>query len=64
MADQWPQTYFSLTLNLSLIAAMKNEGQWMIDNGMTAEKETPDFYNYIYTDGLKGVKPEAVNIVH
>ncbi len=63
MAEQWRQIYFSLSLNLSLIAAMKNEGQWMIANGLTTEDETPDFYNYIYVDGLKALRPEAVNIV-
>jgi hypothetical protein len=30
---------------------------------MTREKEVPDFMNYIYVDGLKAVKPEAVNII-
>ncbi len=30
---------------------------------LTNEKPVPDFLNYIYLDGLKAVKPEAVSII-
>lgn len=60
----WPQNQFSLSLDQSLIAAMEGEARWMIKNLMTAEKEVPNFVQYIYVDGLKAVKPEAVNIIH
>jgi len=35
----------------------------MIRNNLTNEKTVPDFGNYIYTDGLKAIRPEAVNII-
>jgi hypothetical protein len=35
----------------------------MIDNNLTRERTIPDFLNYLYIDGLKRVKPEAVNII-
>jgi ABC-type nitrate/sulfonate/bicarbonate transport system substrate-binding protein len=63
METLWSQNQFSLSLDQALIATMEDEARWMITNNMTTEKEVPDFLNYIYLDGLKAVKPEAVNII-
>ena len=49
----WQQNVFSLTLDQSLITAMEDEARWMISNGLTREKQIPDFLNYVYVDGLK-----------
>jgi ABC-type nitrate/sulfonate/bicarbonate transport system substrate-binding protein len=56
MAELWPQYRFSLSLDFSLIIAMNDEAHWMMNNSITTEKTSPDFYNYIYVDGLKAVK--------
>jgi NitT/TauT family transport system substrate-binding protein len=63
MNSVWSENQFSLSLDQSLITAMEDEARWMIKNKMTTEKQVPDFTNYIYVDGLKAVKPEAVNII-
>jgi NitT/TauT family transport system substrate-binding protein len=63
IASIWPQHQFTLSLDQTLIVAMKDEAQWMINNNLTSEKTIPDFMNYIYIDGLKAVKPEAVSII-
>jgi len=63
IATVWSQNQFSLSLDQSLILAMEDEARWMIKNSLTKEKQVPDFLNYIYTDGLKAIKPEAVNII-
>ena len=59
----WPRYQFALSLDLSLITAMEDEARWMIRSKMTTAKKVPDFANYIYADGLKGIKPEAVNMI-
>jgi len=60
----WSRNQFSLSLDQSLITAMEDEARWMIKNKLTSKKQgVPDFMNYIYIDGLKAVKPEAVNII-
>jgi NitT/TauT family transport system substrate-binding protein len=59
----WSQNQFSLSLDQALILAMEDEARWMIKNNLTSEKQVPDFVNYIYVDGLKTVKPEAVKII-
>jgi NitT/TauT family transport system substrate-binding protein len=63
METVWSQNQFSLSLDQSLVTAMEDEARWMISNQMTTEKRVPDFLNYIYEDGLKAIKPEAVNII-
>jgi NitT/TauT family transport system substrate-binding protein len=63
ISSVWPRHRFSLSLDQTLTVAMKDEAQWMIDNNLTKEKIVPDFMNYIYPDGLKAAKPEALNIV-
>jgi NitT/TauT family transport system substrate-binding protein len=59
----WPRYQFALSLDQALILAMEDEARWMIKNNLTSGKQVPDFMNHIYIDGLKAVKPEAVNII-
>ena len=63
MATIWPQHQYSVTLDQSLITAMEDEGRWMIDNNLTNERQLPNFLDSVNEDGLKTVKPEAVNII-
>jgi NitT/TauT family transport system substrate-binding protein len=59
----WSKNHYGLSLDQSLIAAMEDEARWMINTGLTSEKQIPDFVDYIHIDGLKAIKPEAVNII-
>ncbi len=63
MATIWPQHQYSLTLDQSLITAMEDEGRWMIENNLIREKQLPNFLDSVHEDGLKAIKPEAVNII-
>lgn len=63
MAKVWSQQQTSVTLDQSLITAMEDEARWMIKNDLTNQRQVPDFVNYLYTDGLKVTKPDAVNII-
>ncbi len=58
----WSDYRFSLSLDLALITAMRDEAQWMINNKLTNQTQVPDFTSYIYTDALKLVKPDSVTI--
>ncbi|MGE5838514.1 MAG: nitrate ABC transporter substrate-binding protein, partial [Deltaproteobacteria bacterium] len=59
----WPRYQFALSLDQSLITAMEAEARWMIKNNLTNQRQVPDFLKYIYEDGLKAAKPEAVTII-
>ena len=63
IAKVWGDNLFSLSFDQGLIAAMEDEARWMIKNNLTQERIIPDFTNYIYIEGLKSVKPEAVRII-
>jgi NitT/TauT family transport system substrate-binding protein len=63
VARVWSELQFSIFLDQALILALEDEARWMIKNNLTKEKQVPDFLNYIYADGLKAVKPKAVNII-
>lgn len=63
MAQVWSEYQFSLSLHQSLITAMEDEARWMIGNGLTEGKDIPDFLRHVYVDGLKKVKPEAVDVI-
>ncbi len=63
ISKAWGENQFSLSLDQSLITAMEDEARWMIKNKLTSQKKIPDFMNYIYVNGLKAVKPEAVKII-
>jgi NitT/TauT family transport system substrate-binding protein len=60
---EWANHNFLLSLDQSLITAMRNEAQFMINNNLTSQTQIPDFTDYIYTDALEAVKPDAVNII-
>ncbi|MDQ5986693.1 MAG: NrtA/SsuA/CpmA family ABC transporter substrate-binding protein [Syntrophus sp. SKADARSKE-3] len=59
----WSENRFSLSLDQPLITALEDEARWMIGNRLVTEKTVPDFLDYIYPDGLKAVKPDAVSII-
>lgn len=63
MDTVWRQNRFSLSLDQSLIAAMEDEGRWMIANNMTNATAIPDFRHYIDTTALEQVRPDAVRIL-
>jgi NitT/TauT family transport system substrate-binding protein len=61
--DVWSRNDFTLSLNQPLITALRDEAQFMINNNLTNQTQIPNFVNSIYTDALRAVKPESVNII-
>jgi ABC-type nitrate/sulfonate/bicarbonate transport system substrate-binding protein len=63
MEAVWKRNQFSLTLDQSLIAAMEDETRWLIQNDLTTQTSVPDFVGYVWGEGLRAVRPEAVNLI-
>ena len=59
----WESFLFEITLEQSVLLGLEDEAQWAIDIGVT-NKSVPNYLNYINFDGLKKLKPEAVNVFH
>jgi sulfonate transport system substrate-binding protein len=61
--DIWAGTSFAVTLDQPLLLAMEDESRWAISKGLTKARQAPNYLEFIYLDGLKPVKPEAVRIL-
>jgi NitT/TauT family transport system substrate-binding protein len=59
----WSNYQFTVSLDQSQIIAMQDESIWVIQNNLTNATTVPNFINYLYTNGLESVKPNAVNII-
>ena len=59
----WGDYQYSVGLDQSFVLLMQEEGRWLIRNNLTNAASIPDFLTFIYADGLKAVKPQAVNLL-
>lgn len=59
----WHSHNFRLSLDQQLVLAMEDAAKWQVLKGSVKEK-IPNFLNFIYPDGLKAAKPEAVSVIH
>lgn len=59
----WPQVSLKVTLNQSSILIMEDISRWAINEKLTTEKKVPNTLEYIYSKGLKSLKPQAVDII-
>jgi NitT/TauT family transport system substrate-binding protein len=56
-------SYFSISLEQSLIVELEDQTRWAIKSGLTSRPDMPNYYDFIYADALKSVKPEAVSLM-
>ncbi|EKD36413.1 MAG: hypothetical protein ACD_75C01522G0003 [uncultured bacterium] len=61
--EVWADSSFAARLDQALLLSLEDESQWAINNGLTEAREIPNYLDYIYLDGLKSVKPDAVSIL-
>ncbi len=60
----WEGLNFTVKLPQALLLAMDDQARWRIENKLTDKTRIPNYLKYIYLDGLKKQKPEAVTIIH
>ena len=61
--ELWADSSFAARLDQALLLSLEDESQWAINNGLTEARKIPNYLDYIYLDGLKSVKPDAVSIL-
>lgn len=61
--DVWPAYDYNVKLEQSLLLALEEETRWAIDGGLIGRKDTPNYLDNIYLEGLESVKPKAVRIL-
>ncbi|MDO8281020.1 MAG: NrtA/SsuA/CpmA family ABC transporter substrate-binding protein [Thermodesulfovibrionia bacterium] len=60
----WQKNDFAVQLPQSLLLSMEEGARWRIKNRLTQATKVPNYLDFIYQDGLKKMKPEAVTIIY
>ncbi len=60
----WPKQEFAVILTQAMLITFEEQARWRIDHELTDATEVPNYLDYIYTDALEEVRPEAVTIIH
>jgi NitT/TauT family transport system substrate-binding protein len=63
MDYSWPKQEFAVILEQAMLIAFEDQARWRIKNKLTEATEVPNYLDYIYTDALEKVKPEAIGII-
>jgi ABC-type nitrate/sulfonate/bicarbonate transport system substrate-binding protein len=58
----WADFQFRLSLDQLLVVALEDEARWAIRNKLTEATKVPNYLDYVHSDALKAVKPDAVTI--
>lgn len=61
--DVWKDMIFEVSLDQADVIALEGIARWAIQSKLTEKTEMPNYLDFIYTDALKAIKPEAVTII-
>lgn len=58
----WDQFQFGSFLDQAILESLEDEARWAIENKLTEAARVPNYLEYLHTEALLAVKPEAVTI--
>ena len=61
-AREWQDYHFAVQLDQSLILTLEDQARWMLGKETGDTRGVPNFLDFIHSDGLKAVEPQAVTI--
>jgi len=64
VAELWDIFTPQITLTQELIFELENQTRWATKNNLVRRKQMPNYIDYLYIDGLKETKPEAVSVIY
>ena len=64
LMSTWSKTRFRVALDQDLLTLMEDEGRWAIKNKLVEAEVIPDYAAFLYLEGLRKIKPEAVGVTH
>ena len=59
----WAKTRFRVRLDQELLTLMEDEARWAIRNKLVDVEKVPNYFNFLYLEGLGKIKPDAVTII-
>ncbi len=60
----WKNNKFDVSLPQGLLLTLEDQARWLKSSGAINITETPDFLDFVYTQGLETLNPEAVTMIH
>lgn len=63
LAEIWDLFTFRVTLDQGLLVDFEDQTRWVLRNKLSTGTLMPNYLEYIHTDALNAVKPDAVRIV-
>lgn len=60
----WDGYVFDLSMDKSLLISLEDQARWAVANGLADKSRVPNFLDYLHTEALRAVKPEAVSVIH
>ena len=64
LMNTWSKTRFRVRLDQDLLTLMEDEGRWAIKNKLVDAEAIPDYSTFLYLEGLRKIRPEAVGVSH
>lgn len=64
MDSIWKDNRFRVLLPQGLLLTLEDQARWLKSSGRINITETPDFLDFVYTQGLETLNPEAVTMIH
>jgi ABC-type nitrate/sulfonate/bicarbonate transport system substrate-binding protein len=59
----WNIYSFRVTLDQALLVDLEDQTRWALKHRLTKRRDMPNYLDFIYTEGLQAVKPNAVRII-
>jgi ABC-type nitrate/sulfonate/bicarbonate transport system substrate-binding protein len=59
----WDLFTFKVALDQALLVNFEDQTRWVMKNRLATRTDMPNYLDFIYDNGLRSVKPEAVRIV-
>jgi len=60
----WSKIRFRVRLDQDLLTLMEDEARWAVRNKLVNAEKPPNYFNFLYLEGLGKLKPEAVGVIH
>jgi NitT/TauT family transport system substrate-binding protein len=60
----WSKARFQVRLDQDLLTLMEDEARWAIRNKLVDSTRAPNYFTFLYLEGLEKIKPGAVSVIH
>ena len=61
--EVWGIFTFRVTLDQALVVSLEDQTRWALKNRLVKNSDMPNYLDFIYTDGLRAVRPESITII-